>query len=59
MSSAYVMSLQVFDVGSGMSEEYRLKSVGENTPPCGTPDLNCRVLDFVLLYVVYACLPLM
>ena len=22
-----------------------LKSMGERTPPCGTPDLNCRFVD--------------
>ena len=26
-----------------------LKSMGERTPPCGTPDLNCRFVD-VLFY---------
>ena len=30
-----------------------LKSMGERTPPCGTPDLNCRFVD------VYAMRPLM
>ena len=24
-----------------------LKSMGERTPPCGTPDLNCRFVDVV------------
>ena len=22
-----------------------LKSMGDRTPPCGTPDLNCRFVD--------------
>lgn len=37
MSSAYVMMLMFWCVGSGMSAMYMLKSVGERTPPCGTP----------------------
>ena len=40
--------------GSGMS-----KSMGERTPPCGTPDLNCRFVDVWFLNVVYAMRPLM
>ena len=31
-----------------------LKSMGERTPPCGTPDLNCRFVDVWSLNVVYA-----
>ena len=29
-----------------------LNSVGERTPPCGTPVLNWRCLDVLFLYVV-------
>ena len=29
-----------------------LKSMGERTPPCGTPDLNCRFVDVWFLVVV-------
>ena len=29
-----------------------LKSMGERTPPCGTPDLNCRFVDVWFLNVV-------
>lgn len=36
MSSAYVMVF-TFAGGSGRSDMYMLKSVGERTPPCGTP----------------------
>ena len=25
-----------------------LKSMGERTPPCGTPDLNCRFVDVLM-----------
>ena len=35
-----------------------LKSMGERTPPCGTPDLNCRFVDVWFLNVVYAMRPL-
>ena len=34
-----------------------LKSMGERTPPCGTPDLNCRFVDVWFLNVVYAMHP--
>ena len=36
MSSAYVM---VFTLGGGVgrSDMYMLNSVGDSTPPCGTP----------------------
>jgi len=33
--------------GCGMSEVYMLKSMGERTPPCGTPDLLFFMCDFV------------
>lgn len=36
MSSAYVTSF-TSGGGVGMSAVYMLKSVGESTPPCGTP----------------------
>ena len=36
-----------------------LKSMGERTPTCGTPDLNCRFVDVWFLNVVYAMRPLM
>ena len=45
--------------GSGMSEVYILKSMGERTTPYGTPDLNCRFVDVWFLNVVYAMRPLM
>ena len=31
-----------------------LKSVGDRTPPCGTPILNWRCVDVLFLKVVYA-----
>ena len=31
--------------GVGMSDVYILNRVGERTPPCGTPDLNCLCVD--------------
>ena len=45
--------------GSGMSEVYMLKSMGERMPPFGTPDLNWRFVDEWFLNVVYAMRPLM
>ena len=36
-----------------------LKSVGDCTPPCGTPFLNWRCVDVLFLNVVYALRPLM
>ena len=35
--------------GGGMSAVYMLKSVGERTPPCGTPVRFRFCLDLVLL----------
>ena len=35
-----------------------LKRMGERTPPCGTPDLNCGFVDVWFLNVVYAMRPL-
>ena len=46
MSSAYVASCTESG-GSGMSEVYMLKGMGEMTPPCGTPYLKlafCRIM---------------
>ena len=45
MSSAYVIVCVLGCAGVGMSCVNRLKSVGERTEPCGTPFLNCRVVD--------------
>ena len=56
MSSAYVI-MCTFSGGCGMSDVYMLKSVGDRTPPCGTPVCCILICDFVLLYVVYICLP--
>ena len=39
MSSAYVVS---FTLGAGMSYVFMLNSVGDRTPPCGTPVFNWR-----------------
>ena len=36
-----------------------LKSMGERTSPCGTPDLNCRFVDVWFLNGVYTMRPLM
>ena len=38
---------------------YMLKSVGDSTPPCGTPFLNWRCADVFFLNMVYALRPLM
>ena len=45
--------------GVGVSDVYMLKSVGDRTPPCGTPFLNGRCVDVLFLNVVYALRPLM
>ena len=42
-----------------MSDVYMLNKVGDNTPPCGTPVLNCLVNDWLLYSWVYALRPLM
>ena len=57
MSSAYVVSCT--ESGVCLSEVYMLTSMGERTPPCETPDLNCRFVDVWFLNVVYAMRPLM
>ena len=36
-----------------------LKSMGERTPPCGIPYLNCRFVVVWFLNFVYAMRPLM
>ena len=33
---------------------YMLESMGDRTPPCGTPFLNWRCIDVLFLKVVYA-----
>ena len=38
--------------GLGKSEVCMLNSVGDRTPPCGTPVLNVFLFDLVLLYSV-------
>ena len=35
-----------------MSDVYILNSVGESTPPCGTPVFIIACFDFLLLYIV-------
>ena len=59
MSSAYVMRVILSCWGVGISDMYMLKSVGDRTPPCGTPVFVLRNLDEVLLYSVYCVRPLM
>ena len=58
MSTAYVMSFTGV-CGVGVSVVYMLRSVGDSTPPCGTPFLNWRCVDGLFLTVVYALRPLM
>ena len=58
MSSAYVVSF----TGAclvGVSDVFILKSVGDRTPPCGTPVLNWRYVDVLILNIVYALCSLM
>ena len=45
--------------GVAVSDVYILKSVGDRTPPCGTPFLNWRCGDVLFLNVGYAFRPLM
>ena len=45
--------------GVGVSDGYMLRSVSDMTLPCGTPVLNWRCVDVLLLNVVYALRPLM
>ena len=58
MSSAYVVSF-TGACGVGVSDVYMLKSVGDSTPPCGTPFLNWHCVDVLYLNVVYALRSLM
>ena len=44
--------------GVGVPDVYMLKSVGDSTPPCGTPFLNWCCVDVLFLNVVYALRPL-
>ena len=57
MSSAYIVSF-TGACGVGVSDMYMLKSVGDRTSPCGTPFLNWRCVDVLVLNVVYALRPL-
>ena len=45
--------------GVGVPVVYMLKSVGDRTPPCGTPFLNWRCVDVLFLNVVYDLRPFM
>ena len=56
MSSAQVVSCTESG-GSGTSEVQMLKSMGDRTPPRGTPDLNRRSVDVWSLNVAYAMRP--
>ena len=44
-------------LGRGKSDRYKLNCVGDITPTCGAPVLKVWVLDVLLLYEVYPCLP--
>ena len=50
MSSAYVVRC-TSGGGLGMSAIYMLNSVGDSTPPCGTPDLNCFLNESMSWYL--------
>ena len=58
ISSAYVVSFPGA-CGVGVSDVYMFKSVGNCTPPCGTPFLNRCCVDVLFLNVLYALRPLM
>ena len=58
MSSAKVGSF-TGGCGVGVSDVHMLKSVGDRTPPCGTPFLNWRCVNVSFLNVMYAFQPLM
>ena len=46
-----VMSYVVSFTGVCMSDVYMLNSVGDRTPPCCTPVLNCRCVDVFFLNI--------
>ena len=54
MLSAYIVSFTDDDCGAGMYDVYTyiLHSVGDRTPPCGTPVLNWRYVDVLFLNIV-------
>ena len=60
MSSAYVVTF-TGACGIGVSDVYMMKSVGDSTPPCGTPFLNwrfvseCGVCFGLLMYLIMVC----
>ena len=56
MSSAHVAS-RTKSGDSGMPEVQTPQSMGERTPPRGTPDLNCRFADVWFLNVAHAMRP--
>ena len=51
-------SVLLVPVVLGVSDVYMLKSVGDSTPPCGTPFLNWCCVYVLFLNVVYALRPL-
>ena len=53
MWSAYVVSF-TGACGVGVSYVNMLKSVGDRTPPCGTPILYWRCVDVLFMNVVCA-----
>ena len=58
VSSAYVTVVMFGDVGVGTSAVYMLKSVGESTPPCGTPVFVFLSVDLYSCCKVYTvCVP--
>ena len=56
MSSAYD-TICMLPGGNGSLDMYRLKSVGDRTPPCGTPCLTFLRLDFLSRTSTYVCRP--
>ena len=58
MSPAYVVNF-TGACAVGVSDVYMLESVGDKTPPCGTPFLNWCCVEVLFLNGVYALRPLM
>ena len=52
-------AFSIFVVFFALSDVYILNSVGESTPPCGTPVFIVACFNFVLLYSVNCLRPRM